>query len=68
MMTAQEAYNLVKKWSKDSYKTEVCREYRNTFIFFHGGINVICVDKKTGNIEEAEIYDLPRERWHSVEL
>jgi hypothetical protein len=67
-MDAKEAYKLVKDWSNGAYITDVCREYRNTFVFPHGGLHMICVDKKTGNIEEAEIYDLPREMWHSVRL
>lgn len=67
-MDAQKAYRLIKEQFNNTYKTNVCREYEHTFVFPHGGANVICVDKDSEAISEATIYDLPKARWHSVYL
>lgn len=67
-MNAKEALELIHRNFNPKFHPDICREYRHTFVFFNGGINVICVDKASGEISEAEMYDLPHENWTSVKL
>lgn len=67
-MTAQEAYNIVKKSAFDGYSAQSCKEYNDFFMFSYGGAFVLCVDKKSGKVTESSRWEMPHTGWKFVEL
>lgn len=67
-MTAREAYRIIREDVDGDFSAESCREYSSFFMFFAGGINVICVNKNTGKLVVSELRQMPKENWRIVEI
>jgi len=67
-LTAKEAYDLVLDLAFPGYTAETCKEYDDFFMFPYGGANVICVDKKTGEVYMSSRWQMPYDEWKFIEL